>query len=123
VEVAGSQGNVCQRQDNSSGRGVGFPGLVESADRYKRQPQAKTNAPASQDEYPVGVPVTVFGVCVRSDMPAYSHFKMASIFLSQQNGDCKIVLLAQLQRSVKKLLCVCEARDGCVMRYTEENCA
>jgi len=48
---------------------------------------------------------------------------MASIFLSQQNGDCKIVLLAQLQRSVKKLLCVCEARDGCVMRYTEENCA
>jgi len=59
-------------------------------------------------------------VCVRSDMPAYSHFKMASIFLSQQNGDCKIVLLAQLQRSVKKLLCVCEARDGCVMRYTEE---
>lgn len=25
---------------------------------------------------------------------AYSHFKMASIFLSQQNGDCKIVVLA-----------------------------
>lgn len=27
------------------------------------------------------------------DMAAYSHFKMASIFLSQQNGDCKIVVL------------------------------
>lgn len=35
-------------------------------------------------------------VCVGEcacDMAAYSHFKMASIFLSQQNGDCKIVVL------------------------------
>lgn len=40
----------------------------------------------------------VYPVCVRvcaCDMAAaYSHFKMASIFLSQQNGDCKIVVLA-----------------------------
>lgn len=42
----------------------------------------------------------VYPVCVRvcaCDMAAaYSHFKMASIFLSQQNGDCKIVVLAAL---------------------------
>lgn len=44
------------------------------------------------------VSVSVYILCVRvcaCDMAAaYSHFKMASIFLSQQNGDCKIVVLA-----------------------------
>lgn len=42
--------------------------------------------------------VSVYILCVwvcecACDMAAYSHFKMASIFLSQQNGDCKIVVL------------------------------
>lgn len=42
------------------------------------------------------VSVYILCVCVcgcACDMAAYSHFKMASIFLSQQNGDCKIVVL------------------------------
>lgn len=42
------------------------------------------------------VSVYILCVCVcecACDMAAYSHFKMASIFLSQQNGDCKIVAL------------------------------
>jgi len=97
------------------------PWLLESADRYKRQPQGQDQrfcAPGRVSS--VGVPVTESCVCVCecSDMPAYSHFKMASIFLSQQNGDCKIVVLAQLQRSVKKLLCVWDGMYGRVMRCT-----
>lgn len=42
------------------------------------------------------VSVSVYILCVfvcACDMAAYSHLKMASIFLSQQNGDCKIVVL------------------------------
>lgn len=42
------------------------------------------------------ISVYILCVCVcecACDMAAYSHFKMASIFLSQQNGDCKIVVL------------------------------
>lgn len=51
----------------------------------------------SECEWVTGsVSVYILCVCVcvcASDMAAYSHFKMASIFLSQQNGDCKIVVL------------------------------
>lgn len=94
--------------------------VAESANRchYKRKPQAKqANAEGEakantaceeglsrrvdkcewvSESVSVSVYILCVFVCVcvyACDMAAYSHFKMASIFLSQQNGDCKIVVL------------------------------
>lgn len=95
--------------------------VAESANRchYKRKPQAKqANAEGEAKANTAceeglfrrvdkcewvseSVSVSVYILCVfvclcvsvcACDMAAYSHFKMASIFLSQQNGDCKIVV-------------------------------
>lgn len=63
----------------------------------QRMSRAKTNISVLLVEYPQWVCPSGC-VCERSDMAAYSYLKMASIFLSQQNGDCKIVALAMLRR-------------------------